>query len=206
MIQLFPFHDLQNRVIFIKVKSANDAHGTKRMYRNDTELLATAQIRSCLCALGVEANSIMSLSAYALHANRMDGLTVSAAQGKENAVAIYNVVRYNQATDTTGPLGLRANVFNTAGTRAKSLFLVVADTDKITFHVKGHSCLRRIMSWCPVIPLEVFVTALQLPGSMDSVIGGINALLATTYAPQKTDRPVKPNKKRKLEARSKSRD
>ena len=78
----FPLHALQCRVIFINVKSADDAPGIKRMYRNDTELMATAQIRSCLYALGVEADSIMSLSAYALQANRMDGLTVAAAQGK----------------------------------------------------------------------------------------------------------------------------
>ena len=108
----------------------------------------------------------------------MGGRTVASVQGCENTVVIYNGVSYGMASDTSGKLSLRGDVFNTAGTRARSLLLVVADAQKIIETVRADSGLRRIMSWSPIIPLEQFLATLPS-------VPELNQVCATTYAPKR---------------------
>ena len=79
-IQTFPFRDLHPRVVFILVESSNTAGSSHQTgsstggYRNDVELLATAQLKAALISCGVPSDEIMLLSAYALQAHRLQGL------------------------------------------------------------------------------------------------------------------------------------
>ena len=175
----FVFPALECRVIFVHCSSPTVAPKTgQTSYRNDTELRATSEVADALMSYGVPPSEIMLLSAYSLHAHRMGGRTVASAQGCENTVVIYNGVSYGMASDTSGKLSLRGDVFNTAGTRARSLLLVVADAQKIIATVRADSGLRLIMSWSPIIPLEHFLAT--LPN-----VAELNQVCATTCAPKR---------------------
>ena len=193
----FAFPTLEHRVIFVHHDSSSaEAKADQKTFRNDAELLATTTLTTALVSCGVAEGDIMLLSAYALHAHRMRGLTVASAQGSENTVVIYNVVAYGMASDSAGKLSLRGDVFNTAGTRAKSLFLVVADTQQIIRQVQADSGLRRLMSWSPIIPLQQFVAT--LPN-----VELLNKLLATTYASKKQQQSRFSSKKEKVDKKRK---
>lgn len=190
----FAFPTLEHRVIFVHCDSSSVAAKVdQKAYRNDVELSATREITTKLMSCGVPQDEIMLLSAYALHAHRMGGLTVAAAQGAENTVVIFNVVKYGQASDTSGTLSLRGDVFNTAGTRAKSLLLIVADTQQMIYNVEANSGVRRLMSWSPIIPLQDFLATLHDAHEL-------NTLLATKYAAKQRQQPSSASKKRKCQA------
>ena len=103
-------------------------------------------------------------SPYALQAHRMTGVTVSAAQGSERRVVIYIVVAYGK-----DKMSLSDNVFNTAGTRAISLFIVVADTDEIIRIMSTDSGVRKVMLNSPIVPLEVFLELLTKASKVNSL-------------------------------------
>jgi hypothetical protein len=175
----FSLAQLAERVIFIHCDSSSPAaQAHQKSYRNDEELTATKQLTLKLIACGINPDEIMPLSAYSLHADRMQGRTVASAQGSENTVVIYNVVAYGQASDTQGKLSLRGDVFNTAGTRAKSLFLCVANVHEIIRKVKKDTGLRKILSWSPTIPLTDFLDTLP-------DVAKLNRLLVTDFKSKK---------------------
>ena len=94
--------------------------------RNDAELFVTQNLKMALMALGIQNEEILLLAAYALQADRMNGLSVPASQGSERRVVIYAMTSYAKANDNSGRQSLHSDITITATTRAKSLcFLLV---------------------------------------------------------------------------------
>ena len=80
----FPLRELEHRVIFVHVDSAEQQQRTVNgAWRNDAELLLTQQLKLALMELGIAGEDIMCLAAYALQADRIRGRTVPASQGSE---------------------------------------------------------------------------------------------------------------------------
>lgn len=122
--EAFPFPDLKERLIFLQVDSATrETLCNSGGRRNDLEIEATQEIRSMLMSFGVDAKDILVMAAYALQPHRLNGETVSTAQGVERMIAVYSVTSYAQAKDNTGRLSLRGDTLSTAMTRAILTYL-----------------------------------------------------------------------------------
>ena len=178
----FPLRALEHRMIFLEVDSANDMCDG---YRNDIELHAAKRLEIALLAAGVEAKDIKFLSAYSLQADRLKGLTITAAQGIDTVVAVYSFTKYAKAYDTYGKLGLRGDTVMVAGTRAKSLVLLLGDRRKIlnvasrTEEVDEHgqkkkTKLRQLLDALPMIPVDEFCHLLTDIPSLNSRLDSIH--------------------------------
>ena len=158
----FPLKELRHRVIFVHVDSWNDAKQSKRgAWCNDAELLQAQNLQMALMDLGIEKEDILLLAAYALQADRIKGLSVSAAHGSERRVVIYTMTCYGKATNCSGRYSLRGDIINTAVTRAQSLVFIVGDTRAVRLHISLTYGTRQLLNSCPVIPVESLLVYLQ---------------------------------------------
>ena len=158
----FPLRELQNRVIFVHVDSANDAKQTKKgAWRNDAELLQANNLQMALMDLGIQKEDILLLAAYSLQADRIKGLSVAASQGSERRVVIYTMTCYGKATESSGRQSLRGDILNTAVTRGQSLVFIVGDTVALKKHITLEYGTRQLLNSCPVIPAEYLLPYLE---------------------------------------------
>ena len=134
--------------------------------------------------LGVSSEHIMLLAAYALQADRINGLSVPASQGSENRVMIYTMTSYAKATDASGRQSLRGDIVNTATTRAQSLALIVGDANAVRYHISLDYGTRQLLNQCPVIPADELLAMLNETCDVEH----LNNLLDTTYMSDKKKR------------------
>ena len=151
---------------------------------NDAELVATQQLKLALMEIGIEGEDIMLLAAYALQADRMNGLSVPASQASERRVVIYAMTSYAKATDESGRQSLRGDITNTATTRAKSLALIVGDTYAVRQYIGLEHGTRQLLNQCPVIPFVALFSLLKVPCDVQH----LNNLLETEYMSDKRKR------------------
>ena len=88
----------------------NKKQSSRGAWRNDVELFVTQQLKMTLMEFGIQSEDIMLLAAYALQADRINGLTVSASQGSDKRVVIYTMTSYARATDASGRQSLRGDI------------------------------------------------------------------------------------------------
>ena len=182
----FPLIQLRHRVIFVHLDSAEQQQRTsKGAWRNDAELLATQRLKMALIELGIPSEDILLLAAYALQADRINGLTVPASQGSEKRVVIYTMASYARATDAGGRQSLRGDIVNTAITRAKSLASIVGDSHAVRRNTSLEQGTRQLINQCPVIPATDLLSLLRAP---DLDVTYFNDLLDSTYASDKKKR------------------
>ena len=88
---------------------------------------------------------------------------------------------YARATDASGRQSLRGDIVNTAATRAKSLALIVGDTNAVRKHISLDSGTRQLLMQCPVVPVECLLHHLKSPIDFAE----LNTLCETTYMSDK---------------------
>ena len=108
---------------------------------------------------------ILSLASYKLHAHLLKhGSSVQGAQGASRNVVLYSVCAYGSTK-----LSINGHIMNTAATRARSLFIVVADVQRLRDNFPGKkncagvrpediSALKNLTQ--KVMPVQHFIDAL----------------------------------------------
>ena len=149
----FPLRQLQHRIIFVHVDSAEQRQKRRKgAWRNDAELFVIQSLQVALMNIGIAYEDIMLLSAYALQADRINGITVPASQGSEKRVRIYSMTSNAKATDASDRQSLRGDIINTAATRAQSLVLIVGDAHANMSSIGLANDTRKLLVQCPMIP------------------------------------------------------
>ena len=174
--------------------SWNDAKQSKRgAWCNDAELLQAQNLQMALMDFGIEKEDILLLAAYALQADRIKGLSVSAAHGSERRVVIYTMTCYGKATSSSGRQSLRGDFVNTAVTRGQSLVFIVGDTNAVRSHISLNYGTRQLLNSCPVVPAERLLVYLSLPVDC----ARLNNALDNEFMPDKKKRghPTKSERK-----------
>ena len=160
--ETFPLRQLRHRIILVHVDSTE--RGQKRRkgaWRNDAELFVIKSLQVALMNMGIAYEDIMLLAAYALQADRINGITVRASQGFENRVVIYSMTSNTRAIDASDRQSLRGDIINTAATRAQSLALIVGDVHANMSSIGLANDTRKLLTQCPVIPAHDLLAMLE---------------------------------------------
>ena len=156
----------------------------KGAWCNDAELLQAQNLQMALMDLGIKKEGILTLAAYALQADRIKGLSVSAAHGSERRVVIYTMTCYGKWISSSGRQSLRDDFVNTAVTRGQSLVFIVGDTNAVRSHISLNYGTRQLLNSCPVVPAERLLVYLSQPVDC----AGLNNALGNEFMPDKKKR------------------
>ena len=162
--------EMRHRVFMLDVGTTTAAHkGDKPQQRlttshvNDLEAQAVNAIIEVLEGL-IPGDHILSLAAYKLQANGLKhGSSVQGAQGASRNVVLYSVCAYGG-----NKLSINGHIVNTAATRARSLFIVIADVQRLRNNLPGQTlagyrpgdiaALKNLME--KVMPVQDFIDAI----------------------------------------------